>query len=152
MEQVASEGELRVFADYGRDFVEEADVVVVGSGPAGSVIAYELARAGRKVVLLEEGPPFTPRDFRQDGSLSMARTMREGGLRATIGNNSSSSRYRPTCSPTNARFNAAHTSDRTIPAFRACVSASKGRTIGTRSRQSVILSVIFGFASSNAIA
>jgi choline dehydrogenase-like flavoprotein len=78
-------GEVRVFADYERDFVEEADVVVVGSGPAGSVITYELARAGRKVVLVEEGPPFTPPEFRSEGDLSMARTMREGGLRATIG-------------------------------------------------------------------
>ena len=57
-------GEVRVFAEYGRDFVEETDVVVVGSGPSGSVVSYELARAGYRVVLLEEGPPFTPKDFR----------------------------------------------------------------------------------------
>jgi electron transfer flavoprotein-quinone oxidoreductase len=31
------------------------DVVVVGAGPAGSVCAYELARRGRRVVLLERG-------------------------------------------------------------------------------------------------
>jgi len=37
------------------------------------------------VVLIEEGPPFTPEDFRADGNLSMARTMREGGLRSTAG-------------------------------------------------------------------
>jgi len=78
-------GFVRVFADYDRDFREEADVAVVGSGPGGSVVAYELARAGRRVVLLEEGPPFTPEDFVLDGALSMARTMREGGLRATTG-------------------------------------------------------------------
>ena len=79
------QGEVRVFAQYERDFVEEADVVVVGSGPAGSVAAYELSRAGLRVVLLEEGPPFTPADFRHDGNISMARTMREGGLRSAIG-------------------------------------------------------------------
>jgi len=78
-------GEVRVFAEYQRDFVEECDVVVVGSGPCGAVAAYELAAAGRRVVLLEEGPPFTPADFELDGSLSMARTMREGGLRFTMG-------------------------------------------------------------------
>jgi choline dehydrogenase-like flavoprotein len=79
-------GEIRVFADYGGDdFVEECDIAVVGSGPSGAVVAYEAARAGKKVVLLEEGPPFTPAEFELDGSLSMARTMRESGLRATRG-------------------------------------------------------------------
>ena len=52
---------------------------MVGSGPCGAVVAKELAEAGRSVVLLEEGPPFTPDDFELDGALSMARTMREGG-------------------------------------------------------------------------
>jgi choline dehydrogenase-like flavoprotein len=81
----AVEGEIRVFADYERDFSEEADVVVVGSGPCGSVVARELQRLGKQVVLLEEGPPFTPADFSLDGATSMSRTMREGGLRATRG-------------------------------------------------------------------
>ncbi|MBW2384292.1 MAG: GMC family oxidoreductase [Deltaproteobacteria bacterium] len=80
-----AEGEIRVFAQYERDFVEEADVVVVGSGPSGSVVTYELAKAGHRVLLVEEGPPFTPKDFRIDGNVSMARTMREGGLRSTTG-------------------------------------------------------------------
>ncbi|MBW2230271.1 MAG: FAD-binding protein, partial [Deltaproteobacteria bacterium] len=69
-----AEGEIRVFAQYERDFVEEADVVVVGSGPSGSVVTYELAKAGHRVLLVEEGPPFTPKDFRIDGNVSMART------------------------------------------------------------------------------
>ncbi|MBW2727030.1 MAG: GMC family oxidoreductase N-terminal domain-containing protein [Deltaproteobacteria bacterium] len=79
-----SEG-LKVFAQYDRDFEDEADVVVVGSGPCGSVVAHSLAVAGRSVILLEEGPPFTPQDYEFEGSLSMARTMREGGLRRTEG-------------------------------------------------------------------
>ena len=78
-------GEVRVFAQYDRDWNDEADVVVVGSGPCGAVVAHELARAGRAVLLLEEGPPFTPADFEIEGSRSMARTMREGGLRSTRG-------------------------------------------------------------------
>ena len=82
-----SHGDVRVFAEYERerDLRDEADVVVVGSGPCGAVVAKELAEAGKSVVLLEEGPPFTPEDFVLDGALSMARTMREAGLRATRG-------------------------------------------------------------------
>jgi len=76
---------LRVFAQYDRDFEEAAEVLVVGSGPGGAVVAHGLAQAGRSVVLLEEGPPFTPQDFEFEGSLSMARTMREAGLRRTEG-------------------------------------------------------------------
>ncbi len=85
MSAPASQGEVRVFADYERDFRESCDVVVVGSGPTGSVVAHELAEAGRRVVLLEEGPPFTPGEFELEGTLSMTRTMREAGLRATRG-------------------------------------------------------------------
>lgn len=80
-----SQPDLRVFADYQRDFEEDVDAVVVGSGPGGAVVARELARAGKRVVLVEEGPPFTPADYCVDGGLSMARTMREGGLRTTVG-------------------------------------------------------------------
>jgi hypothetical protein len=76
---------LRVFADYEREVEEAADAVVVGSGPCGAVAAYELAAAGHDVVVVEEGPPFTPADFELDGALSMARTMRDGGLRFTRG-------------------------------------------------------------------
>jgi choline dehydrogenase-like flavoprotein len=78
-------GEVRVFADYGSDFYDSCDVVVVGSGPGGAVVAHEVAASGHDVVLVEEGPPFTPDDFVLDGALSMARTMREGGLRTTRG-------------------------------------------------------------------
>ncbi len=78
-------GEVRVFAQYKGDVSEQADVVVVGSGPCGAVVARELAHSGASVLLLEEGPPFTPQDFELNGSLSMARTMREGGLRFTTG-------------------------------------------------------------------
>ena len=77
--------DLRVYAQYQRDFDEEADVAVVGSGPGGAVVARELAVAGHKVVLVEEGPPFTPPDFELEGGISMARTLREGGLRSTRG-------------------------------------------------------------------
>ena len=78
-------GKIYVFAQYDRDLTLEADVVVVGSGPAGAVVAKELPDAGKSVVLVEEGPPFVPAEYEFDGGLSMARTMREGGLRTTSG-------------------------------------------------------------------
>jgi len=78
-------GQIRVFAQYDRDFVREVDVAVVGSGPGGAVVAKELSDAGASVALLEEGPPFTPAEYELDGALSMARTMREGGLRMVRG-------------------------------------------------------------------
>lgn len=45
---------------------EATDVVIVGSGAAGGVIARELARAGLSVVLLEQGPRFSLADFKHD--------------------------------------------------------------------------------------
>ena len=41
----------------------EVDVVVVGSGAGGGVVAGELAQRGREVVLLEAGPHLTAADF-----------------------------------------------------------------------------------------
>ena len=37
---------------------KQAEVVVVGSGPGGATVARQLARAGRKVILLERGKDF----------------------------------------------------------------------------------------------
>ena len=45
------------------DHVEDADVVVIGSGAGGAVIAKELAESGLSVVVLEEGGYFTRNDF-----------------------------------------------------------------------------------------
>jgi choline dehydrogenase-like flavoprotein len=84
-ELAARAAQIRVYADYQRDVYEQADVVVVGSGPGGAVVAKELAERAKRVVLVEEGPPFVPAKYEIDAGLSMARTLREGGLRATSG-------------------------------------------------------------------
>jgi cholesterol oxidase len=39
------------------------DVVVIGSGPAGSVLSYRLARAGLRVAVLERGTEHRPGSF-----------------------------------------------------------------------------------------
>ncbi|MFC4077160.1 GMC family oxidoreductase [Salinithrix halophila] len=46
---------------------QEVDVVIVGAGAAGGVLAHELSRAGMKVVVLDAGPMRDPqKDFASD--------------------------------------------------------------------------------------
>ncbi|MEA3028006.1 MAG: gluconate 2-dehydrogenase alpha chain [Alphaproteobacteria bacterium] len=42
---------------------EKADVVIVGAGAAGGILAAELSKAGMKVIALERGPRHTTADF-----------------------------------------------------------------------------------------
>jgi choline dehydrogenase-like flavoprotein len=63
-----------------------ADVVVVGSGAGGAVVARELARAGRSVVVLEEGPFVAPSEYaRLTPMATFRRCAREAGLMAAVG-------------------------------------------------------------------
>jgi choline dehydrogenase-like flavoprotein len=45
---------------------EAVDIVVVGSGASGGVMARELSLAGFTVLVLEQGPRFGPGDFEHD--------------------------------------------------------------------------------------
>ena len=45
---------------------DEVDFVIVGSGSSGGVVARELSRAGFSVLVLEQGPRFTEKDFHHD--------------------------------------------------------------------------------------
>src|SRR5881397_1970198 len=42
---------------------EKTDVVIVGVGAAGGILAAELGKAGMKVIGLERGPRLTTQDF-----------------------------------------------------------------------------------------
>lgn len=51
--------------DVHQDLSLQADVVIVGSGAGGAVMAYELAKSGKSVVILEAGPYIPSSDFQE---------------------------------------------------------------------------------------
>ena len=61
----------------------EADVVIVGSGAGGGVIAAELTKAGLKVVVLEAGGYFNEADFNQSELWAYQNLYWRGGPNAT---------------------------------------------------------------------
>lgn len=61
------------------------DVLVVGSGPGGSVTACTLAEAGRDVVLVEEGPALPQDSCPSFSRQEMEEKYRHGGLTVTLG-------------------------------------------------------------------
>ena len=67
--------------DLPRGFDESCDVVIIGSGAGGAVVAAHLAEAGRRVIVLEEGPYFRPEEYQQfTPSQSVRRLFREAGM------------------------------------------------------------------------
>ncbi|HTD58333.1 MAG TPA: GMC family oxidoreductase [Solirubrobacteraceae bacterium] len=65
--------------DIGGDTID-ADVVVVGSGAAGSVIAYRMAEAGRRVLVLEGGRHVDPGEFTEDEVHQLTQLYGDGAL------------------------------------------------------------------------
>jgi len=64
----------------------DADVVVVGSGASGAVVATELAEAGQRVVVLEEGPRVRAKDHgAMRASESLRHVWRDGGMSVAVG-------------------------------------------------------------------
>jgi choline dehydrogenase-like flavoprotein len=63
-----------------REGVVEAEVAIVGSGAAASVIAHRLVADGRRVVMVERGRHEDPADFTEDEAEMLARLYRDGAV------------------------------------------------------------------------
>jgi choline dehydrogenase-like flavoprotein len=59
------------------------DVIVIGSGAAGAVVAYGLAKAGREVLMLERGDYVDPRQFSEDEMEMFGKLYADGALQFT---------------------------------------------------------------------
>jgi len=77
--------EVAAFPDIDRDHIEDADVVVIGSGAGGAVMAKELAESGMSVVVLEEGAYFTRPDFAGPPWERFQRLYRANGTTVALG-------------------------------------------------------------------
>jgi choline dehydrogenase-like flavoprotein len=64
----------------------EADVVIVGSGPAGATVARTLAARGARVIVVEEGHHVRPEEFEASGLRAMASLYRDMGTSIAFGN------------------------------------------------------------------
>jgi choline dehydrogenase-like flavoprotein len=66
--------------------MNQYDVAIIGSGAAGSVMAFELARRGLKVVILEKGARQDPETFIHNEFDMVPRLYKNGGLQTTSDN------------------------------------------------------------------
>ncbi len=82
----AAKGKVHDCSQRPGDLWLETDVVVVGSGAGGAVVAATLAEAGQRVLVLEEGAYFSPQDY---GAMRMSEHMRhlwrDAGLTFALG-------------------------------------------------------------------
>ena len=61
-----------------------ADVVIVGSGASGAVMAYELSRSGAKVVVLEAGPYIPSSEFTEQTRVSIETLYQDAGNQTNV--------------------------------------------------------------------
>ncbi len=64
----------------GLDVISDADVVIIGSGAAGAILAEQLAEKGRRVLLLEKGLYVHPDEFKEDEVSMISRLYSDGAL------------------------------------------------------------------------
>jgi len=64
----------------GIDTINDADVVIIGSGAAGAILAEQLADQGRRVLLLEKGLYVHPDEFNEDEIDMISRLYSDGAL------------------------------------------------------------------------
>ena len=69
--------------DITSDTTLDCDLVVVGTGAGGAMVAREAARAGLNVIALEEGAHLLPRDFTQREDEMLPLLFQDGGGRTT---------------------------------------------------------------------
>ncbi len=81
-----AEGSYLCASDFAGTTQLSADVVIVGSGAGGAVVAALLAEAGQNVIVLEEGKRYTPQQYAtMRPTQTMARLFRDGGLTFALG-------------------------------------------------------------------
>ena len=66
------------------DIVLNADVVIVGSGVGGSVIAHELAAAGKSVIVLEAGRYVPSSQFTEDMAWALENLYQDVGTQTNM--------------------------------------------------------------------
>lgn len=69
-----------------RPLQEAADVVIVGSGPAGATVARSLSARGLRVLVVEEGFEVRPEQFPASALQAMRRLYRDMGTSMAFGN------------------------------------------------------------------
>ncbi|WP_426415456.1 GMC family oxidoreductase N-terminal domain-containing protein [Aestuariirhabdus sp. LZHN29] len=80
---IASGWKVHNGARYEQDQQFEADVVIIGSGAGGGTSAEILARAGLRVLIVEEGLLRSSNDFNMDEETAYAELYQEGSGRTT---------------------------------------------------------------------
>ena len=71
-------------SDVHGDLQLTADVIVIGSGAGGAVVAYEMAKAGRDVLIIEAGPYVPSSEFTEDFTEAMDTLYAERGTQANV--------------------------------------------------------------------
>lgn len=72
--------------NHNNNIPAKADAVIIGSGAGGGVMAYELARRGLSVVVVEKGRRENPQSFEHNELKMIPRLYKHGGLQTTADN------------------------------------------------------------------